>query len=309
VSALLLLALVARVVAVVTVLCLGVGYLVVGADRLRALPGRLRARATDCRREAAALVVVLLFSAVGRERLGLVAEVYGVNLTGAIFAVEGGFVPWLQTFATPIATRLLSWTYVYGYAFLLVFPVLAYATLDDATTLRRLLAAYAINYVVGVAIYALVVAYGPRNVMPDLVSSLLFATQPELEALTTRINENTNVFPSLHASLSVTAGTFGYLTRREYPRWAALSGLLAAAVVLATMYLGIHWASDVVAGILLAAVAVRGAVEWIEPDAAAETKPGTEPDPEADAKSDRGPSSVPAAGSDASGRGDDQPGR
>jgi len=262
----LLVALVARVLAVVTLLCLGVGYVVIGPDRLRALPGRLRARARDCRREAAALVAVLLLSAVGRERLGLVAEVYGVNLTGAILAVEGGFVPWLQTFATPVATRLLSWAYVYGYAFLLVFPVLAYAALDDATTLRRLLAAYAINYVVGLAVYTAVVAYGPRNVMPDLVSSLLFTTQPELEALTTRINENTNVFPSLHTSLSVTAGAFGYLTRREYPRWAALSGLLAAAVVLATMYLGIHWATDVVVGIILAGIAVRGAVGWVEPD-------------------------------------------
>ncbi|WP_394338332.1 hypothetical protein [Halorubrum trapanicum] len=32
------------------------------------------------------------------------------------------------------------------------------------------------------------------------------------------------------------------------PRWTAVSGALAAGVVYSTMYLGIHWATDVVAG-------------------------------------------------------------
>jgi len=41
-------------------------------------------------------------------------------------------------------------------------------------------------------------------------------------------------------------------TRGEYPWWSRIAVPIAASVVLSTMYLGIHWAVDVLAGAAMA---------------------------------------------------------
>ena len=226
---------------------------VIGPARLRAAWGGLRERIWDARRAVALVCVVLFASAVGRPALLGVSELLGIQATALIYGLEGGFVAWVQaTFASPPLTAYFSRVYVYGYAFLLAFPVIAYLALPRTTTLRRLLVAYAFNYGIGLTLYTIVFAHGPRNVMPDMVTPLLFTNQPDVILLASEVNEASNVFPSLHTSLSVTVGTFAVLTREEYPRWTAVAVPLALSVVVATMYLGIHWLTDVVAGFALA---------------------------------------------------------
>ncbi len=124
--------------------------------------------------------------------------------------------------------------------------------LDDTAPLRRTIVAYGVNYGLGVVCYLAFIAYGPRNLMPELVESLLFTTYPEYQLVTSEVNSNTNVFPSLHTSLSVTVALLAAQTRDVYRGWWYLSVPLAGSVVVATMYLGIHWGIDVIAGTGLA---------------------------------------------------------
>jgi membrane-associated phospholipid phosphatase len=219
--------------------------------RLRGLRDDFRARLRESRREFVVLGAVLLASAVGRESLQVVSRLWGLQLTGLIYAVEGEFVGWVQaTFVTAELTAYFSAIYVYGYAFLLSFPFLAYLALRRTETLRRLLVAYALNYAIGLAIYTVVFAHGPRNL--NVATSLLITHSPEFSALTSEVNEATNVFPSLHTSLSVTVAAFAVLTRDEYPLWTPIALWLSTSVVIATMYLGIHWLIDVIGGVVLA---------------------------------------------------------
>jgi membrane-associated phospholipid phosphatase len=229
------------------------GPAIIGPRRLAELRGDIGSRLWRVRRPAAGLVAVLLVSAVGRSALQTVSELFGLRLTALIYAIEGDFVAWVQAmFVTPELTVYFSGIYVYGYVFLLSFPFVAYLALPDATTLKRLIVAYALNYSIGLVIYTVVYAHGPRNLTPDMVTSLLFTYNPEFMTLTSEVNEAANVFPSLHTSLSVTVAAFAVLTRGEYPRWTPVALWLSTSVVLATMYLGIHWLTDVVGGVALA---------------------------------------------------------
>lgn len=184
------------------------------------------------------------------------------QITDEIWALEGEFVAVLQGYATPAATVYFSYTYIYGYIFLLSFPVVAYLLMRDDRPAREAILSYALNYIIGVGCYILFIAYGPRNVMPDLVDQLLYLHWPESNLLTTEVNSNVNVFPSLHTSLAVTVMLLAYRTREEYPIWLPISALIAVSVVISTMYLGIHWLTDVIAGIGLAVASV-GAAAWL----------------------------------------------
>ncbi|WP_336325695.1 phosphatase PAP2 family protein [Halovenus sp. HT40] len=184
------------------------------------------------------------------------------QITDEIWALEGEFVAVLQGYSTPAATVYFSYTYIYGYIFLLAFPVVAYLLMQDDRPVREAILAYALNYIIGVACYVLFIAYGPRNVMPDLVDQLLYLHWPESNLLTSEVNSNVNVFPSLHTSLAVTVVLLAYRTRKEYPVWLPISAVLALSVVISTMYLGIHWLTDVIAGIGLAVASV-GIAAWL----------------------------------------------
>lgn len=244
-------------VAVVVSLLLALGATaIVGPERLRAELPELRARLRETARPLLLLGAVLAVNSVVRD-LGVgLSWLIGSNITKNIYAIEGSVVATIQALSPPWLTLYLGFVYMYGYVFLLLFPVVLTLLLSETRYLRETVFAYIVNYVVGLVCYVLFVAYGPRNITPDTVAPLLYDTIPRFQLLTSQVNANTNVFPSLHTSLSVTVALMAYRLREEYPRWLPVAAFLASNVVLSTMVLGIHWATDVVFGILLGGLSV-----------------------------------------------------
>ena len=244
----------ALAVSVLTILSIG---LFVGRQRLvqtlREWPGRVKAMAPI----TLILVVVLLFNSVARQIVPDLSWMVGWDATWWIYETEGQFIIWMQQQATPEITAYFSFIYIHGYVFMLIFPVIAYFALPNTRPLRELLGAYTLNYTLGLICYIFVIAYGPRNVMPELTQALLYDTYPHYQHLTRQVNRNTNVFPSLHTSLSATVALLAYRTRDIYPTWFVVATILAVSVAISTMYLGIHWAIDVVAGLVLAWICVN----------------------------------------------------
>jgi membrane-associated phospholipid phosphatase len=248
--------LLSRLLIVVAIL-LGVSFAaIVGRPRLRRAYTTRRLRVQKLYPYVGLLAVVLVVNSLARDMGTALSWLLDWNITGLIYAIEGEFVATLQAAGSPPITAYLSSIYVYGYVFLLVFPILAYFVLDDLRPFRHTMLAYGFNYAIGVACYILFIAYGPRNLMPELVDSLLYANWPRSQLLTSEVNSKTNVFPSLHTSLSVSVVLLAYRTRRAYPAWLVLSIPIAASVVVSTMYLGIHWGVDVVAGVVLGIASV-----------------------------------------------------
>ncbi|ELY99914.1 PA-phosphatase-like phosphoesterase [Natrialba chahannaoensis JCM 10990] len=246
-----------RVALVVAVALLVSLVVFVGRDRLLSLRTEWRPRLRQSAPAFALLLAVLGLNRIMRQDGYDISQAYGVHMTEVFYSLEGELVLAFRAIATPEVTTFFSISYVYVYAFVLVFPVVAYFALSDTVVLRQLLTAYSLNYVIGLTFYLLVIAYGPRNVMIEgMDATHLYYASPEYIHLTTEVNQNRNVFPSLHTSLSATVAIFAYMTRDQYRAWFPVAVGLATSVIISTMYLGIHWAIDVVAGLILAVVCV-----------------------------------------------------
>ena len=233
-------------------------------DALREFRWRLE----TCLLSFTALAVVLLLRWSTQDIVQrLERNVLRNNITSYLFEFDRALfgtdpVVVLQSFQTDVLTSFFVFIYIYGYAFLLLFPFVAYFALDEMEELSMLVLAFTANYAIGLLFYTLFIAFGPRNVDPVLFEGLLYEAFPQSRTLTNEINQNTNVFPSLHTSLAMTVFFLAWVTREKYPVWVPISGFLAISVSLSTMYLGIHWFADVVAGTLLALISVYIGVNY-----------------------------------------------
>lgn len=249
----------------------GACRLCVGPRRMRAVidrPSWLRRRLRAAAPSVLVLAGVLVINKGLQGWIDRISHTYGIEATATLHAIEGDLVVALQSWIPDPAMAYFAAAYVVGYAVLLVTPLVVYLFADRTRPIRVVVAAYAVNYAVAVVCYAAVVAYGPRNASRASGGSeadgVLLEIVPEITRLTALVNTNTNVFPSLHASLSVTVLLVAATTREEFPRWFGLAAVLAASVVASTLALGIHWLTDVVAGVALAVVAVAVACRVVD---------------------------------------------
>ena len=247
-------ALLVNVSAVVAVMLIIMTAISVSKGQILSLRKDWKRRVKQTAPIAILLVGILLFNSFARDRAFAISRRIGWRPIGPISDYEETIVLAIQDVVIHELTVYFSFIYVYGYAFMLIFPVIAYLVLTDTIHLRKLLTAYSVNYMVGIVFYTLVLLYGPRNTFTDLVT--LYEFQPEMQYITREVNDNTNVFPSLHTSLSATIAIFAYRTRDAYPVWNVVALILAASVAISTVYLAIHWVVDVIAGLILAWVSV-----------------------------------------------------
>lgn len=198
---------------------------------------------------------ILTVRALTQDHAHEVTMALDVDVTWIIFGIEGGLVGQIQQIATPELSAYFGFMYLFGYVVLIAFPALAYFSLPSLTHLKELLTAYIVNDSVGISIYILLIALGPRNLGRGLAEPILYDIHPEAAILTGTVNVPINVFPSLHASMAATAMFFAWRTRAIYPIWSVVATVYAVSIIFSTMYLGIHWFIDVFAGVVLAAIA------------------------------------------------------
>ena len=106
--------------------CLGVSlFAIVGTERIRTFLGDYRTRLRDSLPHLGFLGVVFLLSMLWRPVGGEISWTVGYNITHTLYSIEGYLVPAIQAMETPELTWVLSIIYVFGYVFLLVFPLLA----------------------------------------------------------------------------------------------------------------------------------------------------------------------------------------
>jgi membrane-associated phospholipid phosphatase len=228
-------------------ICVGPGRLRNSDNSREPLSRRVRAVSPY----AVLLVAVFGVRIVFREQFWALSEAVGYNMTGVFYAVEGNLPAQVQTVIPGVAAPYFAFTYMFGYALIVVGPLVLYLFADSLRHLKTVLLAYTINYAVATILYTLVIARGPR-IASSGTRGIIQESFPYFTLLTGQVNSPQNVFPSLHTSLAVTVFIVAVLSRREFPRWLSLTTVLTASIVVSTVYLGIHWLTDIVAGFCLA---------------------------------------------------------
>jgi membrane-associated phospholipid phosphatase len=179
----------------------------------------------------------------------------GYDGTVWIHRWEGNLASGFQRAACLPLTCLLSFCYVVMFPVQIITPLVLLSARGEIRSYRALLKAVALNYAVCFPFYLFFPVKEMWAGNPEKVSLLINHLHPAIMEAYRSSSALDNCFPSFHTSLSATTALIVW---RTCPRRLAVPITISAALVIfATLYLGIHWASDVLAGLGLAWLAAR----------------------------------------------------
>ncbi len=165
-------------------------------------------------------------------------------------SMNGALVEAVQTFRTPAMDSFFIVIYIYFYIFMLLFTPLLYAVRDDKKHIKQYMLAMLVAYTIMMIFYLLFPVKttgqcGLINAYPVLYSN------PNLLEFVLAFDPLDNCFPSGHVAGPVltTMLLFPIRDHLEYKRFAYFSLIISILVIIAVIYLGIHWEIDVIAGI------------------------------------------------------------
>lgn len=179
---------------------------------------------------------------------------YQADFTPVFHLLEGNFVLlFQQLFYHPWLTPVLAFFYIVVFQSLLIASIGIY-TFMDRTKKLYYATCYAVmlNYLIAIPFYLFlpvkeVWAFNPA------VQFYMLESFPSFESEYRGLSGLDNCFPSLHTSISVTLAIIAF--RSGIRRWAWFAGATAAIIIFTIFYMGIHWLTDMIGGILLAAFA------------------------------------------------------
>jgi membrane-associated phospholipid phosphatase len=195
------------------------------------------------------------------------------DYTQVIHRLEGNLVRYLQyAMETPILTAILNFHYLFIYALLFVLAPAYFMYVRERDLADKAMLNYIVIYVLAIPYYLFLNVDVTSTFIPGMKALLyqhsalyfdFFATSDPLD----------NAFPSLHMAIPFGLLFIHYLhchqqgtTLRKWSHW-PLHVFIAsntAVFMFSILYLGIHWITDIFAGIILAGIGAL-AVHTIHP--------------------------------------------
>jgi membrane-associated phospholipid phosphatase len=208
------------------------------------------------------------------------------NYLYLVLEVDAALARWVEPWAgrgfTPLVHRhiegdavarvqaAVAWaplTWFLGYVYVVVFPCLLFVLIfaydhdGDRRGLALVLWGYVLNFLLVLPFYLffpILECFEYYRLLPGqepVARLLLDDISPAIMQGYRTMSGVDNCFPSFHTSLAVTLALAARHAGR--PRFARLIGFFAGAIVLSTIYLGIHWLADVAAGLFVGWLAYR----------------------------------------------------
>ena len=182
----------------------------------------------------------------------------GLDMTPFIYGLEGDLVLEVQQmFEAKWLTVALTHFYVSGFMFICYVSVFYFAFFDDRWIADRMTLSIAWVYILAIPFYLFFNVRVTGDYIPGM-ETLAYDLTPEISDWFRRIDPFTNGMPSLH--IGIPFAVWLCLTRfDEDRRWKKYRALVLTYTVITAftiIYLGIHWFSDIIGGMLIAALAV-----------------------------------------------------
>jgi membrane-associated phospholipid phosphatase len=172
------------------------------------------------------------------------------DLTPVLSGWEGAWPAWLQSnLQSDALTTVCGIFYLVIFQSVLISSVAIYTHHKNMKLYYAFCVAVLMNYFLAVPFYLFVPVNEVWFVHPQ-IHFLLLDVFPSFEREYRSLSGLNNCFPSLHTSISVTLALLA--GKSGIRRWAVFAWINASVIIFSIFYLGIHWFTDMVAGLLLA---------------------------------------------------------
>lgn len=198
------------------------------------------------------LFLILYFNKI-EQKLG--EHLLTSDFTYIIQNWEGNTVYFIQNlFHNDVLTYILTFFYLIGFPTMMISSVIIYLNKEDFKSFYTFIYAFMLNYAIAIPFYLFFPVYevwfhtsNVHFLIPEVYKQFELEYRPF-----SGINNN---FPSLHTSISTTIALIAL--RSNSKAFGKVALITAGFIVFSTIYLGIHWITDLSAGILLAIIAVQ----------------------------------------------------
>ena len=182
-----------------------------------------------------------------------------LDMTPYVYAIEGDIVLWIQeSLSNPLLSIGLTHFYVMGFMAItfssFVYPIF----FDDRYMADRVSLSMFWVYILAIPFYLFFNVRVTGNYIPEM-ETIAYDLTPQIQNWFIQIDPFTNGMPSLHIGLPFAI----WLTMERWDsdeRWLRYRRLLLLFVTITAftiLYLGIHWVSDIIGGIIVAVIAVE----------------------------------------------------
>ena len=182
-----------------------------------------------------------------------------LDMTPYVYAIEGDIVLWIQeSLSNSLLSIGLTHFYVMGFMAItfssFVYPIF----FDDRYMADRVSLSMFWVYILAIPFYLFFNVRVTGNYIPEM-ETIAYDLTPQIQNWFIQIDPFTNGMPSLHIGLPFAI----WLTMERWDsdeRWLRYRRLLLLFITITAftiLYLGIHWVSDIIGGIIVAVIAVE----------------------------------------------------
>lgn len=175
-------------------------------------------------------------------------EFVGIDFAHTFQMIEGNIVYWFSQHGMPVFVNFFVLIYIIIYPFTLWFSPFYFIVTDDKKAMKTLVFGLLFLYSIALPFYLF---FPVTNVYTFYgANSALETVIPSVENFFYSTTTCNNCFPSLHVAMTLLIAHSVSVTKNK--KYMYFSYFCAVSVIVSVIYLGIHWITDVVGGILLA---------------------------------------------------------